>query len=93
LLCATAAGCTPLKDTDVVVEFLDTDRGKRTSFDRQASATDSASFPGLFPPNVNKTVFLFVSFHQRSDAVRNLVPRFDRARNLTPSLRPSPLAV
>ena len=76
-----------------VARCHDTDRGKRASFDRQASATDSASFPGLFPPKANKTVFLFVSFHQRSDAVRNLVPRFDRARNLTPGLPPSPLTV
>src|SRR5262249_40232826 len=33
-------------------------------FDRQASATDSVSFLGLFPPKAGKTVFFFVSFHQ-----------------------------
>ena len=44
--------------------YIDTDREKRASFDRQASATDSVSFLGLFPPKVNKTVFFFVSFHQ-----------------------------
>jgi hypothetical protein len=37
---------------------------KRASFDRQASATDSVSFLGLFQPKANKTVFFFVSFHQ-----------------------------
>ena len=42
----------------------DTDREKRASFDRQASATDSVSFLGLFQPKTNKTVFFFVSFHQ-----------------------------
>ena len=42
----------------------DTDREKRASFDRQASATDSVSFLGLFQPKANKTVFFFVSFHQ-----------------------------
>ncbi len=42
----------------------DTDREKRASFDRQASATDSVSFLGLFPPKANKTVFFFVSFYQ-----------------------------
>ena len=44
--------------------YIDTDREKRASFDRQASATDSVSFLGLFPPKANKTVFFFVSFHQ-----------------------------
>ena len=44
--------------------YIDTDREKRASFDRQASATDSVSFLGLFPPKANKTVSFFVSFHQ-----------------------------
>ena len=42
----------------------DTDREKRASFDRQASATDSVSFLGLFQPKTNKTVSFFVSFHR-----------------------------
>lgn len=41
----------------------DTDRGKSARFDRQATATDSASFPGLFPTKVSYTVYLSVSFH------------------------------
>ncbi|MFI5458659.1 MAG: hypothetical protein ACHRXM_24785 [Isosphaerales bacterium] len=41
----------------------DTDREIRANFDRQASATDSVSFLGLFQPKANKTVFFFVSFH------------------------------
>jgi hypothetical protein len=44
--------------------YIDTDREKRANFDRQASATDSVSFLGLFPPKANKTVSFFVSFHQ-----------------------------
>ncbi len=44
----------------------DTDREKRASFDCQASATDSVSFLGLFPPKANKTVFFFVSFFQEA---------------------------
>ena len=44
--------------------YIDTDREKRASFDRQASATDSVSVLGLFQPKANKTVFFFVSFHQ-----------------------------
>src|SRR5271157_52436 len=39
----------------------------------------------------NRLLLCFVP--PRSDAVRNLVPRFDRARNLTPGLPPSSLAV
>jgi hypothetical protein len=40
----------------------DTDREFSASFDRQASATNSVSFLGLFPPKANKTVSFFVSF-------------------------------
>ena len=54
--CLTRAGGVDLS--------ADTDREKRASFDRQASATDSVSFLGLFQPKANKTVFFFVSFHQ-----------------------------
>jgi hypothetical protein len=44
----------------------DTDREISASFDRQASATNSVSFLGLFPPKTNKTVSFFVSFHRRA---------------------------
>src|SRR5208337_4188610 len=54
--CLTRAGGVDLS--------ADTDREKRASFDRQASATDSVSFLGLFQPKANKTVFFFVSFHR-----------------------------
>ena len=42
----------------------DTDRESSASFDRQASATNSVSILGLFPPKVHKTVSFFVSFHR-----------------------------
>jgi hypothetical protein len=40
----------------------DTDREISAGFDRQASATNSVSFPCLFPPKARKTVSFFVSF-------------------------------
>ena len=41
---------------------LDTDREFSASFDRQASATRSVSFLGLFLPKANRTFSFFVSF-------------------------------
>jgi len=46
------------------VYLRDTDREFRASFDRQASAINSVSFLGLFPPKVRKTVSFFVSFRR-----------------------------
>ena len=48
------------------VEFrpADTDREFSANFDRQASATNSVAFLGLFPPKASKTVSFFVSFHR-----------------------------
>jgi hypothetical protein len=43
-------------------EPADTDREISAGFDRQASATNSVSFPCLFPPKARKTVSFFVSF-------------------------------
>jgi hypothetical protein len=42
----------------------DTDREFTTRFDRQASATNSVSFLGLFPPKASKTISYFVSFNR-----------------------------
>jgi hypothetical protein len=55
-------GTVPLRDRFRRFPF-DTDREFSASFDRQASATYSVSFLGLFSPKANKTVSFFVSFH------------------------------
>jgi hypothetical protein len=43
----------------------DTDREFSAGFDRQASATNSVSFLGLFRPEARKSIIFFVSFHRR----------------------------
>jgi hypothetical protein len=74
------------------VQTVGTDRQFSASFDRQASATLSFSFPGLFPPEVRKTVFFFVSFHRRAmQACILYLVSMERGTTMR-SLQPSSLA-
>jgi hypothetical protein len=69
-----------------------TDREFSASFDHQASATLSFSFPCLFPPDVRKTVFFLVSFHRRAmQACSLFLVSIKRGAPML-SLPPSPLA-
>src|SRR6516164_3148389 len=58
-----------------------TDREFSASFDHQASATLSFSFPCLFLPDARKTVFNLCLVPPKGYARMEPVPRFDRARN------------
>src|SRR5262249_43873214 len=51
------------------------------SFDHQASATLSFSFPCLFLPDARQTVFNLCLVPPKGYARMEPVPRFDRARN------------
>src|SRR5262249_46589771 len=70
-----------------------TDRGFSANFDRQASATNSVSFLWSLPNESEQNPLLLCFVPPRSDPIRNLVPRFDRASNRTPDSPPSSLAV
>jgi hypothetical protein len=69
-----------------------TDREISASFNRQASATLSFSFPCLFLPDARKTVFFFVSFHRRAMHAWSLFFVSIEQGTLMPSLPPSSLA-
>jgi hypothetical protein len=70
-----------------------TDREISANIDRQASATNSVLFPWSLPTESEQNRLLICFVPPRSDAVRNLVPRFDRASNCAPDLPLSSLAV
>jgi hypothetical protein len=46
-----------------MVEATQTDREFSASFDRQASAVNAVSFPGLFPPKACKADSFSILFH------------------------------
>jgi hypothetical protein len=72
---------------------IGTDREISANFDRQASATNSVLFPWSLPTESEQNRLLLSFVPPRSAAVRNLVPRFDRASNRAPKLSLSSLAV
>ena len=73
-------------------EISGTDRQFSASFDRQASATLSFSFPCLFPPVARKTVFFVASFHRGAMQAWILCRVSMERRTTMPSLQPSSLA-
>ena len=70
-----------MKIDDARTKLNGTDREISANFDRQASATNSVLFPWSLPNESEQNRLLLCFVPPRSAAVRNLVPRFDRASN------------
>ena len=87
-------GVIPIESAwDAAVSPFGTDREISANSDRQVSATNSVLFPWSLPTESEQNRLLLCFVPPRSAAVRNLVPRFDRASNRAPGLPLSSLAV